>query len=110
MLPSPADIHPLIDAARILVVEDEAIIASHIAARLEKAGYEVVGILNSSTETMESLSGIDPGRLPDLILMDIRIKGPADGIDTALRVRDRFDIPVIFLTAHTDRETIDRAK
>ena len=48
--------------------------------------------------------------MPDLILMDVHIKGETDGIETANRVRELFDIPVIYLTAHSDRQTIDRAK
>ena len=92
--------------ARIMIVEDEGIIAGHIATRLEKTGYTVAGIFGSSEEALAEI----PDRRPDLILMDIRIKGALDGIETAARVRERFDIPVIYLTAHTDRQTIDRAK
>jgi two-component system cell cycle sensor histidine kinase/response regulator CckA len=91
---------------RIMIVEDESIIADHIATRLVKNGYTVAGILASSKEALDRI----PSLMPDLILMDIRINGDADGIETANRVRERFDIPVIYLTAHSDRQTIDRAK
>src|SRR5258708_1645939 len=91
---------------RILIVEDEGIIAGHIATRLEKTGYAVAGVLGTSEEALEKI----PFLAPDLILMDIRIKGDLDGIDTAVQVRDRFNIPVIYLTAHTDQHTLDRAK
>ena len=92
--------------ARILIVEDEGIIASHIASRLLKSGYAVAGIAESSEEALAKISGLNP----DLILMDISIKGAMDGVETAAKVRERHDIPVIFLTAHADRQTIDRAK
>ena len=95
-----------VDAGRILIVEDEAIIAGHISTRLEKAGFSVAGIHSSSSEVLDNIASLKP----DLVLMDIRIKGPSDGIHAAAQVRDRFDIPVIFLTAHTDKETVERAK
>jgi PAS domain S-box-containing protein len=66
----------------------------------------VVGIAESSEDALEKTAKL----LPDLILMDIRIGGAMDGIETAAAVRDRFDIPLIYLTAHTDQQTIDRAK
>ena len=92
--------------ARILIVEDEGIIAGHIASGLLKTGYEVAGIAESSEEALEKTAQLNP----DLILMDIRIKGAMDGIETTAKLRKRFDIPVIYLTAHTDQQTIDRAK
>lgn len=92
--------------SRIMIVEDEGIIAGHIATRLQKTGYVVAGISGSSEEALAQI----PDLRPDLILMDIRIKGDLDGIETAAAVRERFDIPVIYLTAHTDRHTINRAK
>jgi len=96
----------VISAARILIVEDEGIIASHIAACLVKAGYEVAGIAVSSNEALAKTRELNP----DLILMDIRINGAMDGIETATNLRKRFDIPIIYLSAHTDQQTIDRAK
>jgi two-component system, cell cycle sensor histidine kinase and response regulator CckA len=89
-----------------MIVEDEGIIASHIATRLERNGYTVAGILASSEEALDRI----PSLMPDLILMDIRINGDTDGIELANKVRERFDIPIIYLTAHSDRQTIDRAK
>lgn len=91
---------------RILIVEDEGIIANHIASRLVKTGYEVAGIAESSEEAFSQMRE----RSPELVLMDIRIKGEMDGIQTALKIRETFDIPVIYLTAHSDQETINRAK
>jgi two-component system, response regulator PdtaR len=91
---------------RILIVEDEGIIANALAARLVNLGYEVAGIAESSEMAITKTSGLSP----DVILMDIRIKGAMDGIETAEVVRKRFDIPLIYLTAHSDPQTFDRAK
>jgi two-component system cell cycle sensor histidine kinase/response regulator CckA len=91
---------------RIMIVEDEGIIASHIVSRLTRTGYEVAGIAESSEEAIAKISELNPA----LILMDIRIKGAMDGIDTAIILRERCDIPVIYLSAHTDQQTLDRAK
>jgi hypothetical protein len=73
---------------------------------LVKTGYEVAGIAESSEEALAKTEELKP----ELILMDIRIKGAMDGIETAAKLRERYDIPVIYLTAHTDQQTIDRAK
>ena len=91
--------------SRILIVEDEMVISLEIAATLKRLGYEVVG---------QAITGLDALRLveehdPDLILMDIRLKGEMDGIEAACQVTDRFDLPVIFLTAHSDEATLERA-
>jgi AmiR/NasT family two-component response regulator len=96
----------VITAIRVLIVEDEGIIATHIASRLRKSGYEVIGIAESSEDTLALVQELRP----DLILMDIRIKGTSDGIETAAELHTRFDIPVIYLTAHTDQQTLDRAR
>ena len=92
--------------AKILIVEDEGIIANTIASRLAKSGYEVAGIADSSEEALAKIPELNP----ELVLMDIRIKGAMDGIETAVQIRERFDIPFIFLSAHTDRQTVDRAR
>jgi hypothetical protein len=92
--------------AKILIVEDEGIIADNIASRLEKSGYRVAGIAASSEEALAKV----PATNPDLVLMDIHIRGALDGIETTKKLRELFDIPVIYLTAHTDPQTIDRAK
>ncbi len=94
------------DHARILIVEDEGMIANHLASRLSIAGYEVTGIAQSAEEALTQIKE----RAPELILMDIHIKGLMDGIDAAAALRERYDVPVIYLTAHSDQVTIDRAK
>lgn len=93
-------------AARILIVEDEGIIANHIASLLQKAGYEVAGIAASSEEVF----AIIVERPPDLILMDIHIDGLLDGIETAEKILQNLSIPIVYLSAYSDRLTIDRAK
>jgi two-component system cell cycle sensor histidine kinase/response regulator CckA len=90
----------------ILVVEDERIVARDLKESLERMGYEVVGSAATSQEALE----IAANRLPALVMMDIRIDGEVDGIETANVLRSRFDIPVIFLTAYADDDTLDRAK
>jgi PAS domain S-box-containing protein len=102
---SPLKTEP-IKLAKVLIVEDEAIIAEHLSSTLSRLGYEVAGIAESSQEALTIISEMHP----ELIIMDIRIRGEMDGIATAEAIRDRFDIPVIYLTAHTDQQSIDRAK
>jgi len=91
---------------RILIVEDEKIIALDLQRRLERFGFSVVGMAASGAEAIELASE----REPDIILMDIRLEGDMDGIEASKLIRARFAIPVIFLTAYTDERTLDRAK
>jgi PAS domain S-box-containing protein len=93
-------------SARIMVVEDEQITAADIDDMLTALGYSVIAAVASGEEALRKAAE-DP---PDLVLMDIRLKGKCDGIETALQLRQRFDIPVIYLTAHADQETLNRAK
>lgn len=92
--------------ARILIVEDEAIIAMEIESQLQSLGPEVISVVNTGEKAIKKAK---EGK-PDLILMDIRIKGETDGIGTAEIIRHRFGIPVIFSTAYLDEERIERAK
>ncbi len=89
-------------APRILVVEDEALIAMDLEVRLMRLGYDVVG----TADNYEEAIGVAVGTEPDLVLMDIRIRGARDGIDTATALRDISDVPVVFLTSHSDDATI----
>lgn len=91
---------------KILIVEDEGLVADNLADLLSSDGYRVVGIAESSEGALELV----PQLMPDLILMDVRIKGSMDGIATTAKLREHFDIPVVYLTAHTDHQTVDRAK
>lgn len=92
--------------ASILVVEDEVIIAMEIENSLHNLGYEVTSIVNSGDQAIKKV-GLEE---PDLILMDIRINGDKDGIETAEIIRKRFGIPVVFSTAYLDEKRIERAK
>jgi len=92
--------------AAILVVEDERVVARDIEESLLHMGYDVVGTAASSTECLERAEA----RRPDLVLMDIRIEGALDGIETARILRSRFGVPVIFLTAYADEQTVARAR
>lgn len=89
---------------RVLVVEDEGLIAHDIATRLEALGHQVIGTVATAEEAIAQASAAD------LVLMDIRIDGNGDGIAAAQEVRTRHRVPVVFLTAHADRATLERAK
>src|SRR5712691_3471941 len=91
---------------KILIVEDEHIIALDLQARLKRLGYEVVGAVPSGKEALE---GVAVAR-PDLALMDITLEGNMDGVQAGKRLREGFHIPVIYLTAHVDEATMQRAK
>ena len=90
----------------ILVVEDENIVALDIKNRLKKLGYTVAGRAATGQAAIDKAGETQP----DLVLMDIRLKGDMDGIEAAKQIRDRFGIPVIYLTAYSDETTLQRAK
>ncbi|WP_310567838.1 response regulator [Hydrogenophaga sp.] len=92
--------------ARILVVEDESIVAFNLQQRLEQLGYDVPAIAVSG---QESLDLVDETR-PDLVLMDIHIQGNMDGIEVASRLRETHAVPVIYLTAYSEDSTLERAR
>ncbi len=91
---------------RILLVEDENLVAMEIADLLRALGYVVCGTASSGERAIEQAATTEP----DLVLMDIRLKGNLDGIEAAQEIRRRFQTPVIFLTAYTDEATLQRAK
>ncbi|WP_035074747.1 HD domain-containing phosphohydrolase [Maridesulfovibrio zosterae] len=95
-----------LESSRILIVEDEAIVALDVKGRLLALGYNVVGVAASGKLAIELASKY----LPDLILMDIMLEGEIDGIETAFKIREQYSIPVIYLTAYADTETLKRAK
>ena len=90
---------------KIVIVEDEGIIAADLRGRLTSVGYSVAAIAASGNEALRLIRQTSP----DLVLMDIRIKGNQDGIQVAQRVHEEFDIPVVYLTAYDDRGTLERA-
>src|SRR5262249_29883906 len=91
---------------RILIVEDEVIVAKDVQNRLIRLGYDVAGMTALGEEAV-TLSG---ELRPDLILMDIRLKGCMDGVTAAELIRDRWGVPVVYLTAYADDETLGRAR
>ena len=90
---------------KILISEDEVIIAEDIAASLEELGYETCAIDNGE-ETIEMIRETNP----DLVLLDINLRGDIDGVELGARIKKEFGIPFIYLTAYADKDTIDRAK
>lgn len=96
--------------ARVLILEDELIVALDIRHHVERAGHSVVATLTRGEDAIEWVSErAAEGRPADLALMDIRLAGDMDGVEAAAIVRERFAIPVILLTAYADEETIARA-
>ncbi len=90
----------------VLVVEDENIVAKDIQMSLQKMGYNVIGTASSGEKALEILKD----SRPDIILMDIMLKGKMSGIDTAEMVKEEYDLPVIYLTAYADESTLSKAK
>jgi signal transduction histidine kinase len=91
---------------RILIVEDEPIVAEDVAERLQKFGYQVVGIEESGGAAIAMATAMRP----DLVLMDIVLEGELDGVEAAHIIRQALQIPVVYLTANTDETTLQRAK
>lgn len=91
---------------KILVVEDDMVMAIHIKKMLKKMGFKVVGIALSGDEAIEKAGALKP----DLMLMDIVLKGDMDGIEAASEIQNLYDIPVVYLTAYLDDKTYERAK
>jgi len=93
------------NTARILIVEDEHLVARHLELTLEDGGYEVAGVATTAGQAL-FVAGRER---PDLVLMDIRLPGHVDGVDAAGILRAEFGMPVVFLTANTDETTLERA-
>ncbi|MFP4362924.1 MAG: response regulator [Spirochaetia bacterium] len=93
--------------SKILIVEDENIVALDIKRQLQKNKYEILGMFASGEDALEYLK---TGEKPDLVLMDIQLQGDLDGIDTASIIKKNFHIPVVMLTAFADDKTISRSK
>lgn len=92
--------------SRILVVEDDSIIALTIQTRLASMGFEVVGRASTGSEAISKAEKLSP----DLVLMDIHLKGPMDGIEAAEMIYGVQNIPVVYLTAFSDEKTLERAQ
>ncbi|HWR88619.1 MAG TPA: response regulator, partial [Dissulfurispiraceae bacterium] len=94
------------DKAQVLVVEDEGLVALSLQKKLENLGYLVPSVAGSGEEAVRQAVDMHP----DLILMDIMLEGDMDGIDAAALIRERIDVPVVYLTAYSDEATIERAR
>lgn len=92
--------------ARVLVVEDQPLAAKDVEATLSVMDYRVVDIVRHGEDAIETAAD----ERPDVVLMDIELAGDLDGIEAAQRIQDEHDVPVVFLTAHAEPETVGRAK
>lgn len=91
---------------KILIVEDELLVAEDIRGHLERLGYQTAGIAASAGDSLADIEQIRP----DLVLMDIALPGGVDGIEAAEQIHQRFNLPVVFLTACTDAKTLERLR
>jgi len=91
---------------RILIVEDDPLIAEDIAESLKEIGYEIAGIAYDSTEALELIGGLNP----DIAILDINLDSEKDGIEIAGHIKEHHSFPFIFLTSYADKNTIERAK
>jgi len=91
---------------RVLVVEDETLIAEELRERLSRLGFSVIAAVGSAEEGI----AIATSERPDLVLMDIRLQGEKDGVQAAEEIRRQVDVPIVYVTAYSDRLTVDRAK
>jgi len=91
---------------QILIVEDEMIIAANISLQISNLGYEVIGIIPSGEKALMHIKV----HQPDIILLDINLKGKLDGVETALLMQQDYNIPIIYLTANADEANFNRAK
>jgi CheY-like chemotaxis protein len=97
---------PISRDARVLIVEDEMLIAEELRERLSRLGITVIAAVSSGEEGVE----IATRERPDLVLMDIRLSGHKDGMQAAQEIREKIDVPIVYLTAYSDRRTVERAK
>jgi len=91
---------------RALIIEDEALIAEELRERLAGLGFSVIAAVDSAEEGVE----IATRERPDLVLMDIRLKGEKDGVQAAQEIRQQVDLSIVYVSAHSDRLTVERAK
>ena len=93
-------------ALRALIVEDETLIAEELKERLSRLGFSVIGTVDSAEDGID----IATRELPDIVLLDIRLKGKKDGIQAAREIRQRVDLPIVYVTAYSDHLTVERVK
>ena len=98
--------NPVSSRPRALIVEDEILVAEELKERLSLLGFSVIAAVDSAEEGI----AIATRERPDLVLMDIRLKGKKDGVQAAEEIHQQLDVPVVYLTAYSDRLTVERAK
>ena len=98
------------EPCKVLIVEDESVVTMDLETNLARLGYNVVGSATSGEEAIDCLGKNAPKDSPHLILMDIQLSGEMDGLTTAAVIQQTFDIPIVFLTANVNQDTIARAK
>jgi len=91
---------------RALIVEDETLIAEELRERLSRLGFTIIAAVDCAAEGID----IATREHPDLVLMDIRLRGEKDGVEAAKEIRQQVDVPIVYLTAYSDRATVDRAR
>jgi DNA-binding response OmpR family regulator len=91
---------------KVMIVEDDNVILAIEKWRLSKLGFDVCGSAGTGEDAMECVGKMQP----DIVLMDITLKGAMDGIETAGQIKKKFNIPVIFVSSHTDEEILSRAR
>src|SRR6267154_6584791 len=91
---------------RALIVEDETLIAEELKERLSRLGFSVIAAVDTADEGI----AIATREHPDLVLMDIRLRGEKDGVQAAKEIREQVDVPIVYVTAYSDRLTVDRTK
>lgn len=94
----------MMNPLKVLVVEDENIIALDIQSTLKRFGFDVCGVVSTGEESIESAIRTNP----DIILMDIKLRGKMDGIYAAKKIQSKSNVPVIYLTAYGDESTLNR--
>jgi CheY-like chemotaxis protein len=92
--------------ARVLIAEDERLVARDLERRLRGLGYTVVALVSTGTEAVDQALE----QQPDMVLMDIRLRGEMDGIEAVASIRKQLDVRTIYLTAYTDEATLVRAQ
>lgn len=91
---------------QIVIVEDEALIADHLAMLLEDLGYEVLSIVDNAEDLFSALSK----QFPDIVLLDIQIQGALDGVDISHVLNSKYQLPFVFISSNTDEKTLNRVK
>lgn len=94
------------ESAQVMLVEDESLVALSLEKKLIGLGYVVPAVASSGEEAIQKAMECRP----DIILMDIRLKGEMDGVTAARQIREELDLPIVYLTAYSDSTTIERAK